>query len=448
MSGAQAQRGREIRDDEDFFQQSFDDRGNAAVGLHPVERPGGRAFRQRLHLGAGGVADEGFRQHGGDAQLFFRQAGDDRFRHRLVLDEHGLQMISKRGLDGAGAGVVGFDERGEHAVDAGFELVRIAEAFEHVLGAFFEAFAAFDELADGVETRGALGEHLVRFDRSNAGGIEVAAGVLIGALGDLEGFGEFAEHRAGGFDFAGDAGLLGAEFFEFQREALFLVAKLARALAVAFELGEGAFDFRLHRGDDRLRAVRLATGFAEGGLDGFALLAGALGAAFLLGELDFLLGDDAAELVERLVGGDEFELLLGEFFAGLGDVLVVLADAGFEFGLALVVEGNAAGGGVQRVAVLVEALAEFGEFAFENPGGGARFGDRFFLGGKLHFQLGVADFETADGNDQLVALGGEFDEFLVAEMAVEHPRVGGERLIAAGFGDLATERIHPALLFG
>jgi hypothetical protein len=86
------------------------------------------------------------------------------------------------------------------------------------------------------------------------------------------------------------------------------------------------------------------------------------------GELDFLLGDHAAELVQRLVGGDEIEFLLREFFAGFVDVLVVLADAGFELGFALVVEGHAALGGVQCVAVLVEALAEFGEFAFENRG--------------------------------------------------------------------------------
>ena len=33
-------------------------------------------------------------------------------------------------------------------------------------------------------------------------------------------------------------------------------------------------------------------------------------------------------------------------------------------------------------------------------------------------------------------------------MGVEHAGVGGERLIAAGLGDLALERVHPALLFG
>ena len=447
MGRAEAERGGLVRDDEDFFQQAFDDVGNALVGLHPVERPSGGSFRQGLHLGAGGVADECFRNDGGDAELLFCQAADDGFRHRLVLDEHGLEVISKRRLDGAGAGVVGLDERGEHAVNAGLELVRVAEAFEHVLRAFFKSLAALDELADGVETGGALGENLVRIDGGGARGVEVATGVLIGALGDLKSFFQLAEHRAGGFDFSIDAGLLGAEFFEFQREALLLIAELARALTVAFELGERAFDFRLHRGDDRLRAVRLPAGFAQRGLDGFALLAGAFGAGFLVGELDFLLGDDAAELIERLVGCDEFELLLGELLARFGDVLVVLADAGFQLGLALVVEGDPAGGGVQRVAVFVEALAELGEFALENPRGGAGFGDRFFLGGKLHFQLGVADFEAADGNDQFIALGGEFDEFLVTEVAVEHPCIGGERLIAAGLGDLAAQRVHPALLF-
>ena len=102
--------------------------------------------------------------------------------------------------------------------------------------------------------------------------------------------------------------MLGAEFLELQAEALLLVGELAGAFAVAFELGEGAFDFRLHRGDDRLRAVRLATGFTQGGLDALAFLACALGAGFLLGELQLLFRDQAAELIERLVGGNEVEL--------------------------------------------------------------------------------------------------------------------------------------------
>ncbi len=96
----------------------------------------------------------------------------------------------------------------------------------------------------------------------------------------------------------------------------------------------------------------------------------------------------------------------------------------------------------------LRAVAEFGQFAFKHPGCGAGFGDRFFLGRKLHFQLGVAHFKAADRGEQFVALGGEFDEFLVAEVGVEHAGVGGERLIAAGLGDLAFERVHPAFLFG
>ncbi len=93
-------------------------------------------------------------------------------------------------------------------------------------------------------------------------------------------------------------------------------------------------------------------------------------------------------------------------------------------------------------------MAEFGEFALEGAGGGAGFGDGFLLGGKLRFKLGVAHFEAADRSQQFVALGGEFDELAVAEVGVEHAGVGGERLVAAGLGDLAPEGIHPALLFG
>ena len=83
--------------------------------------------------------------------------------------------------------------------------------------------------------------------------------------------------------------------------------------------------------------------------------------------MEFFLGNDAAQVIERLVGGGAFKLLLGQFLARFCDVLVVLADARFEFGLALVVEGDATGCGVERVAVFVEALAHFGQFAFEDP---------------------------------------------------------------------------------
>ena len=93
-------------------------------------------------------------------------------------------------------------------------------------------------------------------------------------------------------------------------------------------------------------------------------------------------------------------------------------------------------------------MTEFREFTFENAGGGTGFGDGFFLGGKLSFQLGVAHFQSADGHHQLVALGGELDEFPMSQMAVEHAGVGSQRLIAACFGDLAAQRVHPALLLG
>ena len=72
--------------------------------------------------------------------------------------------------------------------------------------------------------------------------------------------------------------MLGAVFFEFECQALLFLAELAGAIAVAFELRQSAFDFRLHRGDDRLGAVRLAAGFTQGGFDPFTLFAGAFGA--------------------------------------------------------------------------------------------------------------------------------------------------------------------------
>ena len=144
--------------------------------------------------------------------------------------------------------------------------------------------------------------------------------MLIGAFGPLEAFFQVRELRAGGFDFAGDAGLFGAEFLGFEVEALFFVGELAGAFAAAFELGERAFDFRLHGGDECLGASRFTAGFAQGGFDALAFLTGALVAGFLLGELDFLLGDEAGELFERFVGGDEIKLLFCELLAGGFDV--------------------------------------------------------------------------------------------------------------------------------
>ena len=399
-------------------------------------------------MGAGGVADEGFREDGGEAELLFREALDDGFGDGLIGDEDGLEVVAEGGFDGAGAGVFRFDEGGEDAVDAGFEVVGFVEAGEDVLGSFCEAFAAFDELADGIEAGGALGEDFVRLGGGGACGIEIAAGVLPGALGGVKAFLQFGEAGGGGFDFAGDAGLFGAVFLDFEVEALFLIGELASALAGAFELGEGAFDFRLHGGDDGLAAVGLAAGFAECGFDGLAFGAGHAGALVFFREEDFLLGDAAVELVEGLVGGGEVVFLLGEFFAGGDDVLAVLMDAGFEFGAAFVVEGHAAGGGVEEVAVLVEALAELGEFAFEEAGGGAGFGDGFLFGGELHGELGIADFEAADGGAEFVALGGEFDEAFVAEVGIEDADVAGEGLVAAGLGDLALEGVHAAFLLG
>ena len=125
--------------------------------------------------------------------------------------------------------------------------------------------------------------------------------------------------------------------------------------------------------------------------------------------------------------------------SGGGDFLVVLADAGIEFGFPFVIECHAAFGGNQGVAVLVEAVAEFGEFAFVGAGIGAGVLDGFFLGGKLHFKFGIAHFEAADRGQQFIPLGGEFDKFPVAEVAIEYAGVGGECLVAAGLGDLAAE---------
>ena len=242
--------------------------------------------------------------------------------------------------------------------------------------------------------------------------------------------------------------MLGSAFFHFEIEALFLIGELAGAVAVAFELGEGGFDFCLHGGDERLRAVRFGARGAQRIFESLAFGACSARAFLHFGETQFLFGDVAVELVERFVGGDEIEFLLGELVAGRLNVLAVLADAGLEFVFAFLVEGHASFGAVERVAVFVEALADFGEFAFEDAGGGAGFVHCFLFCGELHREFRVTDFEPADRGEQLIAFGGELDEFSMAEVRVEYAGVGGECLIAAGFRDLALERVHAALLFG
>src|SRR5688572_23951009 len=121
-------------------------------------------------------------------------------------------------------------------------------------------------------------------------------------------------------------------------------------------------------------------------------------ATFLVfGELAFLLDDPSRQTFERFVGGNEFELLPGELVASVGDVLVVLTDAAFQLGFPFVVESDATFGGGERVAMLVELLAEFGKFALERTGRGASFGNGFLLRRKLDFDLGLPDIKATNG---------------------------------------------------
>ena len=272
------------------------------------------------------------------AEFLLGEAVDEGFCYGGIGDQDGLEFRAEGGFDGACCGVVCLDEGGEDAFDGGFEFGRGVEAFEEVLGAFCEAFAGCDELLDGLEAGGALGEDFVGFGGGFACGIEIAAGVVVGAFGGLEGFFEFAEFVSGFGNEGEDLGLLGDVFFVAEVEALFFIGELAGAVAVAFELGEGGLDFRLHGGDECLGFVGLGAGGAEGGFEVGAGFAGGEGLLFLFLKLQLLLGDAAGELVEGFVCSCEVEFLLGEFFAGGCDVGMVLRDAAFEFGFAFVVE--------------------------------------------------------------------------------------------------------------
>ena len=208
------QRSGEIRDDEGFLKELLDDRGDLWLGLHPVERPCGGTGWEGLDLCAGGFRDEVFRKDGGLAEFLFREALDQGFGDVGVGNEDGLELRSEGGFDGAGGGVIGLDERGEHSVDGGLELVGRIEAFEEVLRAFGEAFAGGDELLHRIEAGGALGEDFVRFRGGVTGGIEIAAGVLISALGGLERFLQLGQLRAGFGDERSDVGLLRDVFLD------------------------------------------------------------------------------------------------------------------------------------------------------------------------------------------------------------------------------------------
>ena len=87
--------------------------------------------------------------------------------------------------------------------------------------------------------------------------------------------------------------------------------------------------------------VRLGTGGAEGAFQVCPGLAGGDGAFFEFLKLKLLLGDAVVDLIERFVGGGEIEFLLGELFAGRGNVRVVLRNAAFALSLTLVVESDA-----------------------------------------------------------------------------------------------------------
>ena len=250
-------------------------------------------MREGFHLGGGCGAGERLGEDRGNAEGFLGETLDDGFGGGLIRDEDSLEVGAEHGFDGACAWVIHLDHRGEHAADAAAELLGCAEAVEHVARAFLESFAGRDELAHGVEAGGAAGEVLVGVGGRGACGIEVATGVVVGAFRRLEGFFEFAELGAGLFDFGCDAGLFGADGPEFEDEALFFFGELSGAFAVAYELGEGGFDFHLSRGDHRLGAVRFAACFAEGGFDALASFAAGVHAAFGFSDEDLLLGDAA-----------------------------------------------------------------------------------------------------------------------------------------------------------
>ena len=127
---------------------------------------------------------------------------------------------------------------------------------------------------------------------------------------------------------------------------------------------------------------------------------------------------------------------------------MVLRDAAFEFGFALVVESDARLGGGEGVAVFVKLLAELGQLGLEHTRGGAGFGDELFLFRELAGEVGILRVERADRGGELGALGGDLGVALVGEVGVEHAVIGGERLETAGLRDLAFQRVHAALLFG
>ena len=110
MVRAQAQRSGEVGHDEHAVEQSLDDARDAFVRLHAVERPCGGTFRQRFHLGASGVRDEGFGDDRRDAELLGGEAFDESLGDRLILHEYGLQVVAEGGFDRAGAVVIGLDE--------------------------------------------------------------------------------------------------------------------------------------------------------------------------------------------------------------------------------------------------------------------------------------------------------------------------------------------------
>ena len=235
-------------------------------------------------------------------------------------------------------------------------------------------------------------------------------------------------------------------FLHAEVQALFLIGKLAGAVAVALKLGKCGLDLRLHRGDEVLGVVRLGTGGTQRCLDVCAGFAGAHGLLLLFLELHFLLGDAAVDLVQGFVGGGEIEFLLRQLFPGGGNVGMVLGDAAFELRLALVVEGDAGFRAGKGRAVLVELLAEFGKLGFEKAGGGACLGNSLFLFRELALEMRVLRIEGADRIGQLGALPSDLHIALVGEVRVENTVIGGERLEAAGLCHLALQGVHAALL--
>jgi len=162
------------------------------------------------------------------------KAVDDGVGEVGVADDDGLELVAEEGFDGGGVLISNAEAGAENTEDASFEELGVVESFEDGFGALLKTFTFFENVAEGREAGGLLGEASVGLVEIFTSGFVLTFGLLVGVVGaglEFAHFVHFSEKRLYGFV---GGGLLLLGFFELFGGGLFVFGEFLGAL-----LGDG-----------------------------------------------------------------------------------------------------------------------------------------------------------------------------------------------------------------